>query len=41
MGAFHSAHGVAVDSEGSVYVGNVGQHWPKGCTGLYKYVKVE
>ena len=39
--AFHSAHGVAVDSEGSVYVGNVGQHWPKGYTGLYKYVRVE
>ena len=39
--AFHSAHGVAVDSEGSIYIGNVGQHWPKGYTGLYKYVRTK
>ena len=37
---FFSAHGVAVDSEGSIYVGNVGQNWPKGASGLFRYVRV-
>ncbi len=37
---FFSAHGVAVDSEGSIYVGNVGKQWGKGVTGLFKYVRV-
>jgi len=37
---FFSAHGVAVDGDGSIYVGNVGKKWEKGITGLYKYVRV-
>jgi len=37
---FFSAHGVAVDSEGTIYVGNVGQNWRKDVTGLFRYVRV-
>lgn len=37
---FFSAHGIAVDSEGSIYIGNVGQHWLTGTTGLYKYKRI-
>lgn len=37
---FQSAHGLALDSEGSIYIGNVGKKWPKGYNGLHKYRRV-
>lgn len=37
---FYSAHGLAVDREGSIYVGCVGQRWPEGFSGLFKYRRV-
>ena len=36
----HCAHGMAIDSEGSIYIGNVGLRFPKGFTGLWKYRRV-
>lgn len=34
------AHGMAIDSEGSIYLGNVGQKFPEGYSGLAKYRRV-
>lgn len=36
----HCAHGMAIDSEGSIYIGNVGQKFPEGYSGLAKYQRV-
>lgn len=34
------AHGMAIDSEGSIYIGNVGQKFPENYSGLAKYKRV-
>lgn len=34
------AHGMAIDSEGSIYIGNVGQKFPVDYSGLAKYRRV-
>ena len=36
----HTAHGIAVDSEGSLYVAEVGQRAPVGYIGLKKYRRI-
>ncbi len=36
----HTAHGIAVDSQGSLYVAEVGQKFPQGYVGLKKYRRV-
>lgn len=36
----HCAHGLAIDSEGSIYIGNVGQKFPGDYSGLAKYRRV-
>lgn len=36
-GSHHTAHGIAVDSEGSLYVAEVGRNYPTGYIGLKKY----
>ena len=36
----HCAHGMAIDSEGSIYIGNVGLQFPESFTGLWKYKRV-
>lgn len=36
----HTAHGIAIDSEGSLYVAEVGQKSPAGYVGLKKYRRV-
>lgn len=36
----HTAHGIAVDSEGSLYVAEVGQKAPAGYVGLKKYRRI-
>lgn len=37
----HTAHGIAVDSEGSLYVAEVGQRAPAGYAGLKKYRRIK
>lgn len=37
----HCAHGMAIDSEGSIYIGNVGQKFPENYSGLAKYRRVQ
>ncbi|NBI10180.1 hypothetical protein D1641_09150 [Colidextribacter sp. OB.20] len=34
--AYHTAHGVTVDSEGSIYIGEVGKGFPEGYSGMRK-----
>ncbi|MCD8125676.1 MAG: peptidyl-alpha-hydroxyglycine alpha-amidating lyase family protein [Lachnospiraceae bacterium] len=36
----HCVHGLAVDSEGSIYVGNVGRNLPENYCGLAKYRRI-
>lgn len=36
----HCAHGMAIDSEGSIYLGNVGQKFPEHYSGLAKYRRI-
>lgn len=40
-GTHHTAHGIAVDSEGSLYVAEVGQKYPQGYIGLKKYRRIK
>lgn len=37
---YHTAHGIAVDSQGSIYVADVGKGFPEGYFGLKKYVRI-
>lgn len=37
----HTAHGIAVDSEGNLYVAEVGQKAPEGYVGLKKYRRIK
>jgi len=39
-GSHHTAHGIAVDAEGSIYVAEVGKNFPAGYIGLKKYRRI-
>ncbi len=39
--SYHTAHGIAVDSEGSIYIGEVGKNYPAGYVGTQKYRKIK
>ncbi len=38
--SYHTAHGITVDSEGSIYIGEVGKNYPAGYVGTQKYRRV-
>lgn len=38
---YHTAHGIAVDSEGSIYLGEVGKGFPMGYSGLQKLQRIK
>lgn len=38
---YHTAHAIAVDSLGSLYIGEVGKDWPEGYSGLIKLKRVD
>lgn len=39
-GSYHTAHGICVDSEGNIYVSEVGKKIPKGYLGVKKYRRI-
>ncbi|MBO4872711.1 MAG: hypothetical protein J5496_04780 [Lachnospiraceae bacterium] len=38
--SYHTAHGITVDSEGSIYIGEVGKNYPIGYVGTQKYRRI-
>ena len=38
--SYHTAHGITVDSEGSIYIGEVGKNYPARYVGAQKYRKI-
>jgi len=38
--AYHTAHGIAVDSAGSIYIGEVGKGFPDGYSGIQKLQRI-